>query len=62
MPRIFIYTGATKEVMINSPYKQVFHPGERVEVSEEMAAALRGHPEFMDATAERKKRKGEEGV
>lgn len=56
----FVYTGQTSEVMINSPYKQVFHPGERVDVSEEMAAVLKGHPEFMDVTAERKKRKTEE--
>lgn len=45
---IFAYIGATKEVQVNSPYKQKFLQGEKVMVTQEMADALRTHPEFRE--------------
>jgi hypothetical protein len=44
----FMYIGRETEVQINSPYKQKFKPGEKVEVTREMADVLRTHPEFRE--------------
>ena len=58
----FVYNGLSKEVQVNSPYKQRFINGVEVGVEQEMAIVLRTHPDFKEIDAKPKKDLTEEEI